>query len=426
MREFLFATWEGGGNVAPVVGAVRRLVARGHRVRVLGDDTMREEIEAAGAVFRPWQKAPNRPDRRPETCYLQDWVRKEPGADLIALLDNVTIGPAAAHAADTLAELRRAPADAVVGNDLMFGPMIAAEASGTPLAVLAANVSIMVPIPGMPPIGPGMAPPATPEEHSMAAEAASWFASRLAERLPTLNAARARLGLAPLAEALDQPRAAQTILLATSRAFDFDVPTLPPGMRYVGPLLDEPGWASGWTAPWRDERPLVLVALSTTFQDQAGVIQRVLDAAAALPVRVVATLGPALAGTSLRVPPNAAVLDRASHDALMAEAALVVTHGGHGTVLRALSHHRPLLCLPMGRDQNDNAARVAARGAGLRLTHDAPVEALGAAIATLLAEPSFAGAAARLGRAIAASEPKDALAAALEELTARAPCRNAA
>ncbi len=425
MREFLFATWEGGGNIAPVAAAARRLIARGHRVRVLGDDASRGDIEAAGAAFRPWRRAPNRPDRRPENDPMRDWIPKEPGAGLRRVLDAIMIGPAAAFAADTLAELRRAPADAVVSNDLLFGPMMAAEAHGTRLAVLAPNISLF-PIPGMPPLGPGMLPPSTPEEHEMAAQVAAWLAGELAARLTVLNAARAGLGLAPLSHPLEQPRAAALTLLATSRAFDFEVPALHEGMRYVGPLLDEPAWAQGWTVPWRDERPMVLIALSTTFQDQAGVIQRLLDATAALPVRVVATLGPALEGTELRVPANALVVDRGSHDALMADAALVVTHCGHGTTMRALAHHRPMLCLPMGRDQNDNAARVVARGAGIRLDRDAPVEALRAAVGELLSDPRYAEAAATLGRAIAAAEPPDALVEALEAFTAEAPCRHAA
>ena len=46
-RDFLFATWEGGGNVPPTMGAVRRLLERGHRVRVLADDS-------AAAGLPPW------------------------------------------------------------------------------------------------------------------------------------------------------------------------------------------------------------------------------------------------------------------------------------------------------------------------------------------------------------------------------------
>ncbi len=423
----MLAAWEGGGNVPPFVGAVRQLRARGHRVRVLGDDTMREEMEAAGALFRPWRTAGNRTDRRPESDLLRDWEPKEPGGGLLRLLDRITIGPAHAYAADTLAELRSEPADALVSSDLLFGPMVAAEATGTPLALLARNISVF-PIAGMPPIGPGLAPPGSAAERAMAGQAAAWFAAALAERLPVLNAARAAVGLPPLADALDQPRAAALTLQATSRAFDFPVAALPPGMRYVGPLLDPPGWAQGWISPWPagDPRPLILVAMSSTFQDHAAVIQTVLNAAAALPVRAVATLGPALAGTALDVPANAVVIDGAAHDPLMREAALVVTHCGHGTVMRALSHHRPMLCLPMGRDQNDNAARIVARGAGLRLPADADADQLRAAVAMLLDDRGFARAAAVLGQAIVASEIPDALTDALEELTARELCRAAA
>ncbi len=427
MANVLLANWEGGGNVPPTIGAVRRLRARDHRVRVLGDEAMRQEMEAAGAAFRPWRAAPNRPDRRRETDFLRDWEPKEPGGDFLRVLDRIMIGPAAAYAADTLAELRREPADIVVSSDLLFGPMMAAEAAGTPLALLGANISLF-PVEGLPPLGPGIAPPRTDEERAIAEGAAAWLRDRLAERLPVLNAARATLGLRPLAEALDQPKVARMTLLATSQAFDFPVPALPPGLRYVGPLLDPPSWAGGWSSPWApdDPRPLVLVALSSTFQDQAGVIQALLDAAAPLPVRMVATLGPGLAGTAFRVPGNAVVVDRASHDALMREATLVVTHCGHGTVMRALAHHRPMLCLPMGRDQNDNAVRVTTRGAGLRLTPDASPEQLRAAIGTLLGDPAYARAAAALGQAIAAAEAPDALVEALEELVSATRCRPAA
>ena len=426
MAEFLVTTFEGGGNVPPVLGMIRRLVARGHRVRLLSDAVLREEAEAAGASFRAWTTAPSRPDRRPESDPLEDWAASEPGGGLLRLLDRMTIGPAAAHAADTLAELRRAPADALVCSDLMFGPIIGAEAAGVPFATFASNIAV-VPIEGIPPRGPGLAPPATEAERELAAGVAAWFRTMLDERLPVLNAARATVGLAPLAETIEQPRRAAMTLLATSPAFDFPATSLPPGLRYVGPLLDAPDWAAAWESPWdaQDARPLVLVALSTTFQDQVGTIQRLLDAMGSLAVRAVVTLGPALDGVALRVPGNAHVVASASHDALMREAALVVTHCGHGTVMRALAHRRPMLCLPMGRDQNDNAARVAARGAGIRLAPDADVPALRDAIAALLTDPRYAAAAA-LGTAIAATTREEALVEALEELVAGPACRHAA
>ena len=45
----------------------------------------------------------------------------------------------------------------------------------------------------------------------------------------------------------------------------------------------------------------------------------------------------------------------------------MVTHGGHGTLIRALAHGVPVVCIPMGRDQSDNAVRAEAIGAGVTL-----------------------------------------------------------
>ncbi len=426
--DFLIANLDAGGNVPTLATAIRRLKARGHTIRVLMDDCAREDVEAAGGIFVPWQQAPNRPDRSIEADPVKDWVPSEPGGDLLRVLDEITIGPAAAYAADTFAELQRRPADAVVSIDLLFGPLIAAKAAGVPVASLATQVSVFVPIPGVPPVGPGLLPAKTDEEKAMAAGVAAWFADRINERLPVLNAARTSFGLPVLADGLAQPREADLNLIATSRAFDFPTDSLPERLSYVGPLLDHPVWAKPWVSPWSadDTRPLILVAMSSSFQNQAPTIQALLDAAADLPVRVLVTIGPGLAGADLRLPANALAVSSAPHDLVMEQTAVVATHCGHGTVMRALKSGRPMLCLPMGRDQNDNAARVAARGAGIRLTRDADAGSLRTALTSLLEDASYADAAAALGRAIATSEPADALVDALESLAARRRRQSAA
>ena len=62
-RTYLFALVDGGGTVPPELGAVRRLVDRGHHVTVLGEDSMVADVHASGALFRPWTEAPNRASR---------------------------------------------------------------------------------------------------------------------------------------------------------------------------------------------------------------------------------------------------------------------------------------------------------------------------------------------------------------------------
>jgi UDP:flavonoid glycosyltransferase YjiC (YdhE family) len=133
-------------------------------------------------------------------------------------------------------------------------------------------------------------------------------------------------------------------------------------------------------------------------------------------VRLLVTLGETIAPEELSPAPNARLVHSAPHNQVMPEAALVITHGGHGTVTRALAHRKPLLVVPHGRDQNDNAARVAARGAGLRLDAGAPAAAFKAAIEAVLSDPAYAAAARRLGRKVAAEARNSPVVAILEEL----------
>ena len=61
------------------------------------------------------------------------------------------------------------------------------------------------------------------------------------------------------------------------------------------------------------------------------------------------------------------VVDWLSYSQVMPQASLVICHGGHGTVARALAAGVPVLCCPHVGDMAENAARVAWAGAGRML-----------------------------------------------------------
>jgi UDP:flavonoid glycosyltransferase YjiC (YdhE family) len=220
---------------------------------------------------------------------------------------------------------------------------------------------------------------------------------------PALNAARRAFGLPPVASAFAHFDRADRVLLAVSRAFDFDTQALPANYRYIGPLLDEPSWSRGTGHGWSGSgRRRILVAGSTGAQNQTDLLRRVARAVGAVEAETIVTTGPNVGPADLAAPAAVRVVAAASHDALMAQADLVVCQGGHGTVSRALLHGAPLLVIPLARDQADNAARVALRGAGLRLPADAGEAEIAAAARRLLAEPGFRRAAAVLGAAVRA------------------------
>jgi MGT family glycosyltransferase len=421
--NYLFTTWEGGGNVTPMLEAVRKLLARGHNVRVMSEECNRPESEATGANFIAWQRAPSRKDRSPESQTFQDWAAATPQEGLLHVIRDHWCGPARLYAQDVLEELRREAADLVVTCEALFGVMAACESIGQKFVTLCPNISL-TPLPGVPPLGPGLPPARTDEERALHAGIAQACMAMFDSGLPALNALRTELGLEPLEHLFDQIGAAEAELLATSRAFDFPSSDLPNRTRYVGPQIGDPHWARKWSSPWpkSDKRPLVAVSFSTTFQNHAGVLQKVIDALASLPVRVLVTLGGAIKSNDLKPAANCVLVESAPHSQVMREAAFVATHGGHGTVMRALTSRAPMLVIPHGRDQNDNAVRVTERGAGLSLMPDASVEAIRGACERLLSEPSLRGAGRRLGDLVAADAENSTVVEELEAAASKA-CR---
>lgn len=414
MATILFTTWEGGGHVQPMLLVAAGLRARGHKVLVLSDACNAADAAALDLPFRPWRHAPSRPDKTAASDLLRDWEADNPMESVSRLCDRIIAGPAALYARDVLEALDAAPFDLVVSQELLFGPMMAAEKAGVPLALFCANVWPFPTLPGLPPFGAGMGPAENDQDAMLHQMVGQTTRTIFQMGLPALNAARQDLGLPALADLFDQLAVARRILLGTSRAFDFAPEPLIEPFAYAGPYVGDPVGVQAWTSPWpaNDERPLVVVTSSSLYEAQEDLLKRTITALAALPVRAVVTLGPALARTDFRGADNVLVVASASHEALMARAALFVTHGGHGSVIRPLMAGLPVLLLPGLRDQRDNARRVVHRGAGLMLERDAAPSAIAEAVRTLLEDPGYAAAARALGEAIAT----DAAARSAEDL----------
>ena len=131
-------------------------------------------------------------------------------------------------------------------------------------------------------------------------------------------------------------------------------------------------------------------------------LQRAAEALGQLPVRGLVTTGPAVNPAAIRAPANVSVRRWVRHADVLPYCSAVLTHGGHGTVMKALAAGVPLVVAPLGRDQPDNAARVVHAGAGLWVSKKAGVPALRDAIARTLDEPRYRAAARRMAATLAA------------------------
>lgn len=417
MTRYLFTTWEGGGHVQPLLLAACDLQERGHQVLILSDACNASDAAALNLPFQTWTTAPSQAGKRREDDRLKDHEADNPLEVIQRLIDRVMAGPALAYARDTLVAVDAFMPDAIVSQELLLGVMAAAEARALPLALFAANIWSLPTLPGVPPFGAGMPPATSDVERAMHGMVTQMSRGLFQIGLPALNVTRAELGLSPLDDLFAQLDSARSILIATSRAFDFAPDPLPLPFAYAGPYLADPAWVEPAEAP-KGDAPLVLVSFSSLYQAQEATLRTVITALGRLPVRGLVTTGPTLDPTEFPAPENVSVVRSAPHEALLDRTAVFVTHAGHGSTLRPLMAGVPLLCLPMGRDQNDNAARVVARDAGLRLAPDASVEAVMAAMTDLLENPSYRQAARLLGDAVRNDQVNRSAAILLESLLA--------
>jgi MGT family glycosyltransferase len=280
----------------------------------------------------------------------------------------------------------------------------------------------LIPRADVPPLGSGLMPAKGPLGRLRDRSAAAITNAVFRTAMPALNQARAEAGLTPVQDLPDLMSRADRILVCSSPSYDFASGSVPANVRYVGPQLDDvPGEES--RDRWADEpgQPLVLVGLSSTVMRQKGLLQRAADALGQVQVRGLVTTGPAVDPAVISAPRNVTVTRWARHADVLPHCSAVITHGGHGTVMKALIAGVPLIVVPLGRDQPDNAARVLYAGAGIRLRKNASADALRAAVGRVIEDPRYRAAAGAMAARLAAERDDNLVVDELEQVAARGP-----
>ncbi len=334
------------GHAFPMLALGRRLVQRGHQVSYETWERWRPHVVAAGMEF---VAAPEYP-----TPAGRAWT--------------ITAYEAAARAApSTLAAIRASHTQIVVHDILTLAPAFAAELEGIPAATL---------VPHLYPVGaPGLAPYSSGARlpRTRAGRRLWWLFERplrsgLELGREQLNAARREVGL-PATGELHGGLSTQLCLVATFPQLEY--PRIwPEHVHVVGPILWEPP-ASG--APvLRTGAPLALIAPSTSHDPDHRLVRAALTGLRGLELhgrrlQVLAALDNRPAARPIRAGFDARLVNWISYTQAMSEASLVICHGGHGTIARALERGVPVLAVPHSGDMAENAARLDWSGTGVRL-----------------------------------------------------------
>jgi UDP:flavonoid glycosyltransferase YjiC (YdhE family) len=363
--RFLVAAFGDPGHVFPAIALGRALAGRGHEVTIETWEERRAAVEGAGLGFAAAEEYRMFPPPDPDSAE----------------------GAHAAEAARALLPLLEEMCPhAVVSDILTLAPALAAELVGVPRATLIPHIYPVVE-PGLPFFAVGLQPPRTPLGRGVWRAGQRALNVGLEQGRRDLNRQRQRLGLSPT-ERFHGGISPDLALVGTFPQLEYPR-RWPAGVEVTGPMSFE--------VPHPEielpagEAPLVLVAPSTAHDSGNHLVRKALKALAGEPVRVVATTNRVAPQSPIEVPDNAILVDWLSYGQLMPAASLVVSHGGHGTVARALAAGTPLLVSPFIGDMSETAMRVVWAGTGLsvpwRLCRPGPLRW---AARRILEDPGFA------------------------------------
>jgi UDP:flavonoid glycosyltransferase YjiC (YdhE family) len=306
--------------------------------------------------------------------------------------------------------------DVVVADILTLAPALAAELEGVSVATVIPHVDPRSE-PGWPPYSLGARLPRSAVGRSLWGLAGRLTTAGLEQGRRELNETRRRLGLGPLA-AVHGGISRELALVATFPQLEYPRAHAPAGTHVVGPLLWEPPFEE--VEPPTGDAPLVLVAPSTSQDPSHRLLRAALRGLADLPVRVLAVWNRRPLADPVEVPDNARLVEWISYARTMPRCDVVVCHGGHGTVARALSSGCVVVAVPAAGDMNENAARIDWAGVGVRVPRRlcAP-RPVALAVERALAEPALRARARSVASWAREHAPAEHAADLIEELAER-------
>jgi MGT family glycosyltransferase len=363
--RFLIGAFGDAGHAFPAIALGRALSGRGHEVTIETWKERQAAVEGAGLGFAAAEEYRMFPP--PDADWAEGTHAAEAARALLPLLE----------------EMRP---HAVVSDILTLAPALAAEAAGIPLATLIPHIYPVVE-PGLPFFAIGLQPPRTPLGRRIWREGQRALEIGLEHGRKDLNRQRERLGLPPT-ERFHGGISPDLALVGTFPQLEYPR-RWPAGVEVTGPMTFEMPHPEIELPPGDD--PLVLIAPSTAHDSHNHLVRTGLKALSSEPVRIVATTNRVMPQSPIEVPDNAVLVDWLSYSQLMPAASLVISHGGHGTVARALAAGTPVLISPFIGDMSETAMRVDWTKVGLslpwRLCHPSPLRW---ATQHILGDPSFA------------------------------------
>ena len=137
--------------------------------------------------------------------------------------------------------------------------------------------------------------------------------------------------------------------------------------------------------------PTILMTLGTVYNTHSELFGRFIEALAGEEISVICTLGEGIDPAALGVMPVNVHFERYKpHSSILPRCQAVLCHAGFNTVMGSIMAGVPLVCVPLGSDQEYNARFCAEKGLGVSLAEqEVTPERIREAVHRVLEDPSF-------------------------------------
>lgn len=419
MARFLLACYPIAGHRNPNIALGHALVAQGHDVAIYSGTLARPAIEQEGFAYFPYHPAmderiTNILLARDEASFIGGLTVSRERLQVLkqtnATMKFWFLSTVPQQVQDLQSVMAQWNPDVLVTDIGLFGPfLILKDLVSIPVAVFCVLIACPLPGPDAPTWGRGLPAPRNRRARLQSRVERVIQNLLLSEFRSDSNRLRADFGLPGLTETPTAYSGKTPLyMVGSAPELDYDRSDLPPSVEYVGPCLwhgSKQETVPDWLASLAERRrPVIHVTEGTIHLRKPLVLSAAAQGLGGMEADVVMTSGNQRSPDSLDLGPladNIRLESYVSHGALFPHTDVVITTGGAGTVLTALTCGVPLVVVPTGWDLPESAQRVAECGAGIRIDpRDCTPETLRAAVQRLLDDPGYRNNARRVGDAL--------------------------
>ena len=254
--------------------------------------------------------------------------------------------------------------DCIISDFAFPGAYIAAEIKEIPFAILY-HAGLAYAGPGIPPFASGLP---IGKEWGYKGKLLKYFYDRMEKRFQyKMNRVRSYFSLASKKSSLSSGLYSPWLtLVLTSEISEAPRYNLPASTFFVGPCVEIEKNAEFDVSRLKKEK-IIYVSLGTFFNNKPGVLKKIINALSPESWDVVISCGKSYKKLNkIKFSENIHIYESVPQMQILSIADAVITHGGNNTINETLWSGKPMLVMPVGGEQMDNAEKIVYLQTGLR------------------------------------------------------------